>query len=109
MRIHSVQGREIIDSRGNPTVEATVVLADGTVGQASVPSGASTGQFEALELRDNDPNRYGGKGVTQAVVNINTTIREAIVGEHASFYDTYQLGLTILTSLIVQSAQYAIR
>lgn len=87
MRIHSVQGREILDSRGNPTVEATVVLADGTIGRASVPSGASTGQFEALELRDNDPDRFGGKGVTQAVVNINTTIREAIVGEYASFYD----------------------
>ena len=87
MRIHSVQGREILDSRGNPTVEATIVLADGTIGRASVPSGASTGQFEALELRDNDPDRFGGKGVTQAVVNINTTIREAIVGEYASFYD----------------------
>lgn len=87
MRIHSVYGREIIDSRGNPTVEATVVLADGTIGRASVPSGASTGQFEALELRDNDPSRYGGKGVTRAVDNINTTIRDAIVGENASFYD----------------------
>lgn len=87
MRIHSVQGREILDSRGNPTVEATVVLADGTVGRASVPSGASTGQFEALELRDNDPNRYGGKGVRQAVENINTAIRDAIVGENASFYE----------------------
>ncbi len=87
MRIHSVHGREIIDSRGNPTVEATVVLADGTVGRASVPSGASTGQFEALELRDNDPNRYGGKGVRQAVENINTAIRDAIVGENASFYE----------------------
>lgn len=87
MRIHSVHGREILDSRGNPTVEATVVLADGTVGRASVPSGASTGQFEALELRDKDPGRYGGKGVTQAVNHINTTIREAIVGACASFYD----------------------
>ena len=87
MRIHSVHGREILDSRGNPTVEATVVLADGTVGRASVPSGASTGQFEALELRDKDPGRYGGKGVTRAVNHINTTIREAIVGACASFYD----------------------
>lgn len=87
MRIHSVHGREILDSRGNPTVEATVVLADGTVGRASVPSGASTGQFEALELRDKDSGRYGGKGVTQAVNHINTTIREAIVGACASFYD----------------------
>lgn len=87
MRIHSVHGREILDSRGNPTVEATVVLADGTVGRASVPSGASTGQFEALELRDKDPGRYGGKGVTRAVNHINTTIREAVVGKCASFYD----------------------
>ena len=94
MRIHSVQGREILDSRGNPTVEATVVLADGTIGRASVPSGASTGQFEALELRDNDPDRFGGKGVTQAVVNINTTIREAIVGEHASFHDVDRILLS---------------
>lgn len=87
MRIHSVHGREILDSRGNPTVEATVVLADGTVGRASVPSGASTGQFEALELRDKDPGRYGGKGVTRAVNHINTTIRDAVVGKCASFYD----------------------
>lgn len=87
MRIHSVHGREILDSRGNPTVEATVVLADGTVGRASVPSGASTGQFEALELRDKDSGRYGGKGVTRAVNHINTTIRDAVVGKCASFYD----------------------
>lgn len=87
MRIHSVHGREILDSRGNPTVEATVVLADGTVGRASVPSGASTGQFEALELRDKDSGRYGGKGVTRAVNHINTTIRDAVVCKCASFYD----------------------
>ena len=87
MRIHSVHGREILDSRGNPTVEATVVLADGTVGRASVPSGASTGQFEALELRDKDSGRYGGKGVTRAVNHINTTIRDAVVGKCATFYD----------------------
>ena len=87
MRINSVHGREILDSRGNPTVEATVVLADGTVGRASVPSGASTGQFEALELRDKDSGRYGGKGVTRAVNHINTTIRDAVVGKCASFYD----------------------
>lgn len=63
-------GREILDSRGNPTVEATVVLTDGTVGVASVPSGASTGIYEAHELRDGDSKRYGGKGVKEAVGNI---------------------------------------
>ena len=76
--------REILDSRGNPTVEATVVLADGTVGVASVPSGASTGIYEAHELRDNDPARYGGKGVSEAVGNICKIISPAIAGTYAS-------------------------
>jgi enolase len=79
-----VKGREIIDSRGNPTVEAEVTLASGTVGRAAVPSGASTGSREAVELRDGDSKRFGGKGVTQAVNNINTVIREAVVGRDAS-------------------------
>lgn len=87
MKIEKVIGREIIDSRGNPTVEAEVVLADGTVGRGCAPSGASTGEFEALELRDGDKSRFGGKGVTKAVENINTIISEAIVGLDAS--DTY--------------------
>ena len=80
MKILNVRGREILDSRGNPTVEAEITLANGVVGVASVPSGASTGSREALELRDNDENRYHGKGVLKAVNNINTTIRSALIG-----------------------------
>ena len=83
-RIQDIYGREIIDSRGNPTVEAAVILQDGTIGAAAVPSGASTGQFEALELRDGDDDRFAGKGVTLAVDNINTAIRDALAGEDAS-------------------------
>ncbi|WP_312644196.1 phosphopyruvate hydratase [Hydrogenoanaerobacterium sp.] len=79
-RIADVRGREILDSRGNPTVEAQVRLACGSKGVASVPSGASTGIFEAHELRDGDKNRYGGKGVQQAVTNINQTIAQELVG-----------------------------
>jgi enolase len=82
--IVEVQGREILDSRGNPTVEADVVLADGSFGRAAVPSGASTGEKEAVELRDGDKSRYGGKGVTKAVNNINTEIRKAVTGLDAS-------------------------
>jgi enolase len=78
--IESVYGREILDSRGNPTLEVEVVLADGSWGRAAVPSGASTGIHEALELRDGDKNRYGGKGVTRAVENVNTLIAERLVG-----------------------------
>lgn len=77
-------GREILDSRGNPTVEATVVLTDGTVGVASVPSGASTGVYEAHELRDGDPNRFGGKGVWDAVSNICDILSPALSGMYAS-------------------------
>ena len=73
LEIEKVVGREIIDSRGNPTVEAEVYLADGTVGRGAAPSGASTGEFEALELRDGNKDRFGGKGVSKAVGNINTT------------------------------------
>jgi enolase len=85
--IEKVIGREILDSRGNPTVEAEVYLADGTVGRGTAPSGASTGEFEALELRDGDKSRYGGKGVSKAVENINTVINDAVKGIDAS--DTY--------------------
>ena len=67
IRIEKVIGREILDSRGNPTVQADVLLSDGTLGRSAAPSGASTGQFEALELRDGDVHRFGGKGVTQAL------------------------------------------
>ena len=84
LEIEKVVGREIIDSRGNPTVEAEVYLADGTVGRGAAPSGASTGEFEALELRDGDKDRFGGKGVSKAVENINTTINETLKGIDAS-------------------------
>ena len=84
LAIEKVIGREIIDSRGNPTVEAEVYLLDGTVGRGTAPSGASTGEFEALELRDGDKSRFGGKGVTRAVENINTVINDALKGVDAS-------------------------
>ncbi len=84
LQIEKVIGREILDSRGNPTVEAEVTLADGTVARGTAPSGASTGEFEALELRDGDKARYLGKGVTKAVENINTIICETITGMDAS-------------------------
>lgn len=83
MEIEQVIGREILDSRGNPTVEAEVTLADGTTARGTAPSGASTGEFEALELRDGDSARYLGKGVTKAVDNINTIIAETIEGMDA--------------------------
>lgn len=84
LEIVNVFGREILDSRGNPTVEAEVTLIDGTVGRGTAPSGASTGEFEALELRDGDKSRYLGKGVSKAVENINTVINDAITGLDAS-------------------------
>ncbi len=82
-RIADIQGREIIDSRGNPTVEADVVLDSGSMGRAAVPSGASTGTREAVELRDGDPRRYLGKGVMNAVANVNGAIRHALIGRDA--------------------------
>ena len=94
LEIEKVIGREIIDSRGNPTVEAEVWLADGTIGRGAAPSGASTGEFEALELRDGDKSRFGGKGVSKAVENINTTINEALVGMDAS--DIYAVDAAML-------------
>ena len=84
LEIEKVIGREILDSRGNPTVEAEVYLFDGTVGRGTAPSGASTGEFEALELRDGDKSRYLGQGVTKAVNNINTTINDVLTGMDAS-------------------------
>lgn len=89
LKIMQVIGREIIDSRGNPTVEAEVILADGTMGRAAAPSGTSTGEFEALELRDGDKSKFGGKGVSKAVANVNEIIAPALVGEDAS--DGYAL------------------
>ena len=94
LEIESVIGREILDSRGNPTVEAEITLADGTVARGCAPSGASTGEFEALELRDGDKGRYLGKGVTKAVENINTAIADAVVGMDAS--DIYAIDAAML-------------
>ena len=88
--IVDVIAREIMDSRGNPTVEADVLLESGIIGRAAVPSGASTGTKEAVELRDGDAQRYLGKGVLQAVENVNTEIAEAVIGldvEEQSFID----------------------
>ena len=82
--IVDIIGREIIDSRGNPTVECDVLLESGVMGRAAVPSGASTGSREAIELRDGDAKRYGGKGVLKAVENINTEISEAVLGLDAT-------------------------
>ena len=89
LEITKVIGREILDSRGNPTVEAEVTLADGTVARGTAPSGASTGEFEALELRDGDKSRYLGKGVLKTVENINTIIQDTVKGLDAS--DIYAL------------------
>jgi len=94
LQIMQVIGREIIDSRGNPTVEAEVTLADGSVGRAAAPSGASTGEFEAHELRDGDKSKYGGKGVSQAVANINEKIAPALAGVDAS--DVYEVDRVML-------------
>src|SRR3954466_11510026 len=82
--IVDVVAREILDSRGNPTREADVLLESGVMGRAAVPSGASTGSREAIELRDGDKRRYGGKGVLQAVEHINTEISESVLGLDAS-------------------------
>src|SRR5713226_7389014 len=82
--IADIRAREILDSRGNPTVEVEVELDSGAMGRAAVPSGASTGAHEAVELRDGDKKRYGGKGVLKAVRNVNDTIREALVGRDAN-------------------------
>ncbi|WP_130836379.1 phosphopyruvate hydratase [Lachnoclostridium sp. Marseille-P6806] len=96
LQIEKVYGRQIIDSRGNPTVEAEVTLADGTVGRGAAPSGASTGEFEALELRDGDASRFGGKGVLKAVENINRVIAPALLGMDAS--DTYAVDAVMIAA-----------
>lgn len=96
LSIEKIIGRQIIDSRGNPTVEAEVHLADGTVGRGAAPSGASTGEFEALELRDGDKARYGGKGVTKAVENINTVINDTLSGMDAS--DIYAIDAAMIAA-----------
>ncbi len=94
LKIKKVVGREIIDSRGNPTVEAEVELECGVIGRGASPSGASTGEFEAIELRDGDKARYGGKGVSKAVANVNTVINEALKGVDA--FDTYKVDKVML-------------
>lgn len=81
--IRDIKARQVLDSRGNPTVEADVILESGDMGRAIVPSGASTGSGEALELRDGDVNFYGGKGVSRAVWNVNHDIRELLIGNSA--------------------------
>ncbi len=96
LEIEKVIGREILDSRGNPTVEAEVTLVDGTVARGTAPSGASTGEFEALELRDGDTSRYLGKGVSKAVENINTTIADTIIGMDAS--DIYAIDAAMIAA-----------
>ena len=96
LTIEKVVGREILDSRGNPTVEAEVYLVDGTVGRGTAPSGASTGEFEALELRDGDKSRYLGKGVQKAVENINTTINDVLAGMDAS--DIYAIDKAMIAA-----------
>ena len=96
LEITKVVGREILDSRGNPTVEAEVTLADGTVARDTAPSGASTGEFEALELRDGDKSRYLGKGVLKAVKNINTIIQDTVKGLDAS--DIYAVDKAMITA-----------
>ena len=93
-KIVNVVGREIMDSRGNPTVEVEVTLCDGSVGRAASPSGASTGQYEALELRDGDKKRYTGKGVLKAVKNVNTALAKAVMNLDAS--DTYTVDHAML-------------
>ncbi len=95
LQIEKVCGREILDSRGNPTVEAEVTLVDGTVARGCAPSGASTGEFEALELRDGDKERYRGKGVCKAVENVNTRIAKELVGMDAS--DIYAVDKAMIT------------
>ena len=94
LEIEKVVGREILDSRGNPTVEAEVYLTDGTVARGTAPSGASTGEFEALELRDGDKSRYLGKGVSKAVENINTIINDLLIGMDPT--DTYAVDAAMI-------------
>jgi len=98
MKIETIKAREILDSRGNPTVEVDVRLADGTLGWAAVPSGASTGTHEALELRDDDKSRYGGKGVLKAVANVNEKIAPSVIGMDASDQESIDRTMLVLDS-----------
>ena len=121
LEIEKVIGREIVDSRGNPTVEAEVYLSDGSMGRGAAPSGASTGEFEALELRDGDKSRFGGKGVQKAVQNVNTVITEVLKGmDPADIYavdkamieadgtkDKSKLGANAILAVSIASARAA--
>ena len=103
-KITKIKGRQIIDSRGNPTVEVDIHLDSGVMGRAAVPSGASTGEHEAIELRDGDKSRFMGKGVTKAVENVNTAIAEKVIGQLA---DQSDVGETLSSeSLIRQALQF---
>ena len=97
--IEWVQGREVLDSRGNPTVEAEVMLDSGVIGWAAVPSGASTGEHEAVELRDGDPQRYLGKGVRRAVENIATVIDAVVKAKPSGAKGQYIRGISIATTM----------
>src|SRR5277367_3974265 len=88
LEIALIQGRQVLDSRGNPTVEVDVILEDGTLGRAAVPSGASTGEHEACELRDDDKKRWVGKGVSKAVANVNSTIAPELLGHDVRDQET---------------------
>jgi len=94
MKIKSLQAQEILDSRGNPTIECVATLEDGSTGWVAIPSGASTGKYEAVELRDGDPKRYGGAGVLKAIENVNSTIQSAVIGFEAE--DQYRLDKTLI-------------
>ena len=94
MKIESLQAQEILDSRGNPTIECVATLEDGSTGWVAIPSGASTGKYEAVELRDGDPKRYGGAGVLKAIENVNSTIQSAVIGFEAE--DQSKLDKTLI-------------
>jgi hypothetical protein len=105
-RIVAVRGREILDSRGTPTIEVDVALADGSLGRAAVPSGASTGSHEALELRDGDPKRHGGKGVLRAVANVNEEIAAAAKGRRAGEQEALDRLLIVCHRYLVSVADH---
>ena len=100
-KIEHIKGREILDSRGNPTVEVDIFLVGGIRGRAAVPSGASTGEHEAVELRDGDPKRYLGKGVLKAVQNVNTVIEKALIGKDACQQEEIDRQLIALEGLLI--------
>ena len=101
LAISDIRAREILDSRGNPTVEVDLRLSDGSAGRAAVPSGASTGEREALELRDKNPMRYGGKGVTKAVAHVNDVIAPALRGKPAAPQDALEVLMKNRTSIVI--------